>query len=246
MFPKLLEIGPITIHSFGFTLALAFLVIAWLAAREFTRRGFTADDAWSLTLAAMIGGVLGAKIYFVVDHWSESLADPKSMIFSGSGLTYYGGLLGGALAVIFTARRRKLPLDQVAGVGGPLIALGYGLGRIGCLLNGDDYGRPTDLPWGMSFPKGSPPTEVRVHPTQIYEAAASLAVFGWLWAKRGDWQDRGWWVFGWFLVFAGVERFLVEFVRTNDPVALGLTTAQWISLAVLAVGVGLLAKSRNR
>jgi phosphatidylglycerol:prolipoprotein diacylglycerol transferase len=245
MLPKLFEIGPITIHSFGFTLALAFLVIAWLAGKEFTRRGFTADDAWSLTLAAMIGGVLGAKLYFVLDNWSDAMADPKGLIFSGSGLTYYGGLFGGALGVILTARRRKLPLDQVAGIGGPLIALGYGLGRVGCFLNGDDYGRPTDLPWGMTFPKGSPPTDVAVHPTQVYETLLSLAVFAFLWSRRKAWEHRGWFTLGLFLVLAGAEPFLVEFVRTNAPVALGLTMAQWISLVVLGLGLFLVVRTRN-
>jgi phosphatidylglycerol:prolipoprotein diacylglycerol transferase len=246
MLPKIVELGPITIHSFGFALAVAFLLIAWLGAKEYTRRGYTADDAWSITLAAMVGGVLGAKIYFVIDHWSEAMADPRGLIFSGSGLTYYGGLFGGALAVILTALYRKLSLTKVAEMGGPLIALGYGVGRIGCFLNGDDYGKPTDLPWGMAFPKGSPPTTVPVHPTQLYEVAISLAVFAFLWSRRVAWQDRGGFSFGVFLVLAGLERFGVEFLRTNPPVGLGLTMAQWISVGVFAVGVFLIAAAKRR
>jgi phosphatidylglycerol:prolipoprotein diacylglycerol transferase len=246
MLPELFSIGPITIHSFGFTLALAFLLIAWLSAKEFVRRGFPADDAWSVTFAAMVGGVVGAKLYFLFDHWSETAADPRGMIFSGSGLTYYGGLIGGAAGVIFTAWRRRIPISTMAQMGTPLIAFGYGVGRLGCLLNGDDYGRPTDLPWGMAFPEGAPPTTVPVHPTQIYEAAASLAFFAFFWGTRPRWDHRGYLSLGIYLMLAGTERFLVEFVRLNDPVALGLTMAQWISTGLFVLGLFLILGSRKR
>jgi phosphatidylglycerol:prolipoprotein diacylglycerol transferase len=245
MLPKLFDIGPITIHSFGAMLAIAFLLIAWLAAKEFVRRGFTADDAWSATFAAMVGGVLGAKLYFLIDHWPETVADPRGMILSGAGLTYYGGLFGGALGVILTSVYRKIPVITMAQMGAPLIALGYGVGRLGCFLNGDDYGKPTDLPWGMAFPKGSPPTDVPVHPTQLYEAGVSLAIFAFLWATRERWDTRGTLSLGLFLVLAGAERFLVEFVRLNSPVAMGLTVAQWISIGLFALGSVLIMGSRK-
>ncbi len=246
MLPELFRIGPITIHSFGFMLAVGFLLIAWLAAKEFTRRGYSPDAAGSATLAAMIGGVVGAKVYYLVDHWAATLADPLGSIFSGAGLTYYGGLIGGAVAVILTARHYGIPLIVLADMGAPLIALGYGVGRIGCFLNGDDYGRPTDLPWGMAFPKGTPPTTVAVHPTQLYEVAVSLAIFALLWANRARWQDRRGFTMGLYLVLAGTERFLVEFVRLNVPVALGLTMAQWISVGLFLIGLLLLARARSR
>jgi phosphatidylglycerol:prolipoprotein diacylglycerol transferase len=246
MLPKLFEIGPVTIHSFGFMLALGFLMIAWLAGKDFVRRGYTADDAWSLTFAAMVGGVVGAKLYFLVDHWSETLQDPGGMIFNGAGLTFYGGLFGGAFGVIFSAWRRKIPIATVSQIGAPLIALGYGVGRLGCFLNGDDYGQPCDLPWAMAFPKGSPPTTVEVHPTQIYEAGSSLAFFAFMWVTRARWDDKGGAALGLFLVFVGVERFLVEFVRLNSPVALGMTMAQWISTGLFALGLFLILRSRNR
>lgn len=245
MLPTIVKLGPITIHSFGFMLALAFLIIAWLAGREFERRGHTADDAWSVTFAAMVGGVLGAKLYFLFDHLPETLQDPKGMILSGAGLTYYGGLFGGALAVILTARRRGVRFVTMAQMGAPLIALGYGVGRLGCFLNGDDYGKPSDVPWAMAFPKGSPPTQVPVHPTQVYEAGASLAFFWFLWATRKRWDERGTQSLGVFLIFAGIERFLVEFVRLNPVVAMGLTVAQIISVALAVLGVYLLLRSRS-
>jgi phosphatidylglycerol:prolipoprotein diacylglycerol transferase len=246
MLPELFEIGPVTIHSFGFMLAVAFLLIAWLAAKEFVRRGYTSDDAWTSVFAAMVGGVVGAKVYFLVEHLGETLRDPAGMIFSGSGLTYYGGLLGGALAMILVARRRGIPVIVLADMGAPLIALGLGVGRIGCLLNGDDYGRPSDLPWAMAFPKGSPPTEVPVHPTQLYESAASLLFFAGLWAARKRLAARPGLTMGIYLLLAGTERFLVEFLRLNDPVLLGLTLAQWISLALLGIGIVLIGASRSR
>lgn len=246
MFPKILEIGPVTIHSFGFMLAVAFLIIAWLAAKEFVRRGYTADDAWSATFAAMIGGVLGAKLYFLIDHWSETVQDPTGMIFSGAGLTYYGGLLGGALAVILVTKRRKIPLPTLLQMAAPFVPLGYGVGRLGCFLNGDDYGRPSDLPWAMAFPKGSPPTAVTVHPTQIYEATISLALFAFLWGTRRRWDKRGAFSFGLFLAIAGTERFIVEFVRSNSAVGLGLTMAQWFSLSLFVMGMILLVRSTKR
>ena len=246
MLPQLFRIGPVTIHSFGFMLAVAFLLIAWLATKEFTRRGFSPDAAGSAVLAAMIGGVAGAKIYYLVDHFSATMADPLGSIFSGAGLTYYGGLAGGALGVILVARRYGVPLITLADMGAPLIALGYGVGRIGCFLNGDDYGHATDLPWGMTFPKGTPPTTIPVHPTQVYEAVLSLGFFFFLWSRRKAWQDRPGFTMAVYLLLAGTERFGVEYLRTNVPVALGLTMAQWISVGVVVIGLVLLLRTRSR
>lgn len=246
MLPELFSIGPVTIHTFGFMLALAFLAIAWLSGKEYERRGYTNDDAWTMVFAAMVGGVLGAKLYYLGDHWGDTLADPRGMILSGAGLTYYGGLLGGALGVTLAARHRGLPLGTVANISAPMLALGYAIGRLGCFLNGDDYGRPTDVPWGMSFPKGSPPTLETVHPTQVYEAGAAFAIFFFLWGMRKRWQDRSWFPFGVYLVLAGIERFLVEFYRLNTGVFLGLTTAQLISIGLVVTGLLLIARRSSR
>jgi phosphatidylglycerol---prolipoprotein diacylglyceryl transferase len=250
MLPTLFKIGPITIHSFGFMLAIAFLLVAWVAAKEFNRRGYSSDDAWTITLAAMIGGVVGAKLYFAIDHWSETVNDPDGVLFSGAGLTYYGGLIGGAIGVILAARKKNIPIGVMADMGAPLIALGYGVGRIGCLLNGDDYGKPCTFPWCMSFPNGNPPSLdaqhnlVRVHPTQIYESVTSLMFFAFLWSRRAAWQSRRGLLMGVYLVLAGTERFLIEFLRLNSKLAAGLTMAQWISLALIATGFVLIARSR--
>jgi phosphatidylglycerol:prolipoprotein diacylglycerol transferase len=183
----------------------------------------------------MIGGVLGAKIYVLLDHVHDLLAEPLQMIFSGSGLTWYGGLIGGAVGALLVARWRAVGALRLCDIAAPLLSLGYAIGRVGCFLNGDDYGRPSGVPWAMAFPKGMPPTLVRVHPTQLYEVAAGLLMFLLLTGLKSR-VTRAGALFGLYLVLAGMERFLVEFVRNNDPGWLGLTVAQWFSLALIAGG----------
>ena len=245
MHPELVRLGPLTIHSFGFMLATAFLLIAWLATKEFARRGFSPDAAGSATLGAMLGGVLGAKLYFLIDHWSYTMADPIGSVFSGAGLTYYGGLIGGAIGVLWVGRHYRIPLGVLVDIGAPLVALGYGVGRIGCFLNGCDYGGPTDLPWGLTFVHGTPPVTIPVHPTQVYESLISLGFFFFLWFNLKRWEKRVGFTMGLYLILGPAERFLVEFIRTNAPVALGLTMAQWFSLALIPVGLWLIRRSRQ-
>jgi len=246
MIPVLFHIGPLKIHSFGFMLAVAFLLIAMLASREFVRRGYSADAAGSCVLGAMIGGVLGAKLYFLLDHWGDMVRDPMGMIFSGSGLTYYGGLFGGALGVIIGTWKYRIPIGRLADLGAPFIALGYAVGRVGCFLNGDDYGKPTGVPWGMTFPKGTPATTVPVHPTQLYEVVAGGLILAFLWLTRKRLETRPGRVMGVYLLLAGTERFTVEFWRSNPPVALGLTVAQWISVGLFLLGLLILAVASVR
>jgi phosphatidylglycerol:prolipoprotein diacylglycerol transferase len=244
MIPILFEIGPFKLHSFGLMMALSFLVTTILAARRFRTLGLDPDRATELGLGAMIGGVIGAKIYYLIDHWELALADPLPMIFSGSGLTWYGGFLGGVIGTLLVARRRGLPLLWLCDFAGPHVAIGYAIGRMGCLLNGDDYGRPTDVPWAMTFPKGAPPTTTPVHPTQLYEVAGGLIAFVLL--LRFSKERLGTGVpFGAYLVLAGVARFVVEVYRTNEPLALGLTMAQWISTGLVLLGLGFIARGRG-
>ncbi len=247
MIPHLFKIGPITVHSFGFALAVGFLLIAWLVSKDFKRRGYSPDLGGTTTLAAMVGGVLGAKLYYLLDHWPSTVADPVGSIFSGSGLTYYGGFIGGFIAVVVVARRHGIAFREMGDICAPLLGLGYGVGRLGCFLNGDDYGRVTDSWIGMAFPKGQPPTApgVTVIPTQAFEAAAGLALFALLWKLRVPFQETRGRLFGTYLVLAGIERFAVEFWRTNDPIGL-FTVAQWISLGLVALGTFLLLTSSKR
>lgn len=243
MFPILFEIGKFKLHSFGLMMALAFLAATLLAARRFRRLGLDPDRASELGLGAMVGGVLGAKFYYLIDHWSDTTAEPMKMIFSGSGLTWYGGLLGGVIGTLAVAKWRKVPLLWLCDLAAPSLGLSYAIGRMGCFLNGDDYGRPASVPWAMSFPKGTPPTTTPVHPTQLYETAGGLLIF-WLLSRFGDDRLGTGLIFGLYLLMAGFERFMVEFYRTNEPLAAGLTLAQWISVFLMVAGVVFVSRAR--
>ncbi len=241
MIPTLFEIGPFKIHSFGLMMALSFLVTTLLAAREFRRRGLNPDHANEVGLGAMVGGVLGAKIYYLIDHFGDLLQDPVAMIFSGSGLTWYGGFIGGTIGALWVTRWRRIPLLELCDISAPLLGLGYAIGRMGCFLNGDDYGRPTDVAWAMTFPKGTPPTNTPVHPAQLYEVAGGLLIYFVLNSLKSKVAKPGA-LFGLYLMFAGVARFLVEFVRTNEPLLLGATMAQWISFLLFAIGFSMVLR----
>lgn len=231
-----MQIGPLTLRPMGLMTAVAFLVGWALISKELRRKGMDPTLSSSMVTAAAIGGILGAKIYFLIEHWREVVQMPLEMIFSGAGLVWYGGLLGGAIAVLWVARRRGVPLGAVADVLTPALALGYVFGRIGCFLNGEDYGKVTTVPWAMSFPQGAPPTTELVHPTQLYEAAFFLGIFVLLWRWRRRAHSNGW-LFWSYLVLAGIERFVVEFWRVTTVLFGGVTVAQMISLALVITGV---------
>ena len=178
------------------------------------------------------------------------------MIFSGGGLVFLGGLMGGLLAVTYVINKNKLSWLTVADHVAPLLILGYAIGRIGCLLVGDDYGLPTHLPWGIEFPNGIPPSTysvfqtqypwvdissfspgvLKVHPTQIYETVIGFSIFYYLYNKRKNIKVPGTLFFS-YLILGGVERFCIEFLRINQKYFIGLSGAQLISLAMLAIGL---------
>jgi phosphatidylglycerol---prolipoprotein diacylglyceryl transferase len=233
MYPELFRIGGFTMNSFGVMMALAFIAAGFVGNWQFKKRGVKPDFVYGLLIAAVIGGLLGAKIHYLILHPSEW---PGNLL-SGGGLVWFGGLFGAVLAVVIVTLLSKQRLAAVMDAGALAVAVGYAVGRIGCFLRGDDYGTPTSLPWGMSFPKGLPPTSVKVHPTQLYESAASLVIFAILvWVISPRFRREGPLMFA-YLILAGVERFLVEFIRTNPPVALGLTQQQWISVGIFVVGI---------
>ena len=160
------------------------------------------------------------------------------------GFTWFGGLIGGAGAVAWVARRRGLRLGVVAGMVPIPLAVAYGIGRLGCLLAGDGtYGVPSDLPWAMSFPDGTVPTTERVHPTPLYEALVAFAVAGLMWGLRT--RLRPLTLFGLFAVLMGFSRFLVEFIRLNDEVVIGLSQPQLWSLIVVAIGLAVAYRARG-
>lgn len=266
MFPVLFEFKGITVTTFGLMLGLAFLAAGWVGSLEFERKGHERDVAWTLLMGALIGGIVGAKLYYAFLNWPQLVRDPIGTLFSRAGLVWYGGLIGGSLGVILMAWKEKLRIPQVADVAALSVPVAYAIGRVGCFLVGDDYGRPTDSWVGLAFPKGSPPTTaqnlrtyfgvdvpqsvpdwqvLQVHPTQLYEVVLTAGIFLFLWRIRRH-SHRAGWLFMVYLALAGVERLVVEFFRAKDDRFFGpLTLAQVISLALIVGGTyGVLALRR--
>jgi phosphatidylglycerol:prolipoprotein diacylglycerol transferase len=230
-----IDLGPVTLQTFGIMFALGFVGAGLLVAKRFTELGKPVDWAYEIIFAALAGGFVGARINYMVQHWDEVQDDYLGSVFSGEGLVWYGGVIGGALAVCAWARYRDFLGLALLDLAAPALAIGYAIGRIGCQLSGDgDYGTASDLPWAMSYPDGTVPTTEEVHPTPIYEAIAMGLVAWLLWALRD--RFRAGILFALYLVLSGAERFLVEFVRRNDEVLLGLTWPQLQSLGFMIAG----------
>jgi len=221
--------------------AVGAIVGLWLFSRELKRSGLP-GDAVDAGVAGIVGGLVGAKALWVFEHLGE---EPfRSLILSRGGMSWFGGFAGGVAAGLWLMRRRGLLIVAVLAAATPGLAIGHAIGRIGCFLVGDDYGRPSDLPWAVAFPEGLPPTTVPVHPTQLYEAIVlvPIAVMLIRWRREGQ-VDRT--ILGRYLVAVGVLRFLIEFVRVNVRVIAGLTVAHLASLCVIVVGVVLLSSGRR-
>jgi len=234
------EIGPV--KTFGVMFALAFVACGAMAWRRFKELGKPTDWAYEVVFSALIGGLVGAKLYFLIEHPGEF---SLSGIFSGSGLVFYGGAVGGAAGVLLWCWWRGMLNGFMLDMGGIGLAIGYSIGRIGCQLAGDgDYGTPTSLPWGMAYPNGTVPTTVDVHPTPIYETLAMGLVAWLLWRGRDRFAPAA--VFGFYLIFAGVERFLVEFIRRNPEDVGGLTDAQIWSIGFFLAGFVVLIVAARR
>ena len=255
MYPVLFQIGPITVYSFGTLMALAALSAGWVVYLELKRYRYDPELASTVIFAAAIGGLIGARLLFILEEWSNFIRSPWDYIFTGAGFTWYGGMLGGALAVTWLVRRRAIPWLKAADICSPALALAYGVGRIGCHVAGDgDWGIVSEVPWAVAYTNaivgwahpytGVPyPPGVRVHPTPIYELAQSLIIFGILWALRKKAYAPGT-IFWLYLILAGLARFAVEFWRINPAIGLGMTEAQWFSLALLAFGLWRVLKLR--
>ncbi len=216
--------------------ALGALAGLWLFRREL-RRSSLPDSGVDAAMAGLLGGMAGAKLLWVFEHLGE---EPfTGLLFSRGGLSWFGGFAGGILAGLWVMRRRRLPPMAVLAAATPALAVGHAIGRLGCFLVGDDYGRPTNLPWGVAFPEGLPPTDVPVHPTQLYEAAAliPIAVLLLRLRKQGK-SDRT--VLGLYLVLAGAVRFGIEFIRVDRRVLGVLSVAHLAALAAVVLGVVML------
>jgi phosphatidylglycerol---prolipoprotein diacylglyceryl transferase len=255
VYPLQWDLGPIEITGYGIMLMVAFLMGGWLIALQLRQANLKEDYAADMIAAAVIGGILGAKLWYVA-----LTGDPDALLSRG-GLVWYGGFIGGALAVVLNSWRLRVPLRWSMELAAPALAAAYALGRVGCFLVNDDYGRPTDLPWGVKFPEGlprstaenlknlfgipipegvDPATVLSVHPTQLYEVLAMLVAFAVLWSLRKRGRPVGW-LFGLYLVFAGVERFLVEILRAKDDRFLGpFTLAQLASVIIVVIGMVIL------
>ena len=241
MHPVLLRIGTFEITSFGAMVAIGALVGLWILRRELNRSKLPAD-ALDAAVAGLVGGLMGAKLLWVGEHFGEEPV--LDLLLSRGGMSWFGGFIGGVLAGVAVMQWKRLPKIAVLAAATPALAFGHLIGRIGCFLVGDDYGKPSDLPWAVAFPQGLPPTTVPVHPTQLYEALG-LGMLGWMllrWRRQGV-DDVV--VLGRYLVAAGALRFGIEFIRVDVRVFWGLSVAHLASLAVIAVGIGMLAASRS-
>jgi len=253
--PFAFPIGPLEITGFGLAVLLAFAISQTIAQRELARRGHDPEPVVDLILAAVLGTIVGGKLYYAF------LTGDFGTLLSRAGLVFWGGFMGAVLFVAVTIRVKKLNVLQIADVAGICIAAGYAVGRTGCWAVGDDYGRPWDGPLATAFPEGAPPssaynmatqfgvdlpagvspeTILAVHPTQLYETAMGLVMFAILWRLR-DHRHAAGWLFGVYCVLAGVERFIVEIFRAKDDRFFGFfTMAQMISIGIFFVGVGLM------
>jgi len=268
-FPDWLPVlGGQPVTSFGVMMFLAFLTGGIVLRKELERGGYDGEKAWDLVFMAVIGGILGAKLYYVFLNFDRLQAEGLSFLFSRGGMVWYGGFILAAAMVLWQARRDGLPLARVMDFSAPALALAYAVGRIGCFLVGDDWGRPTDSWVGIAFPNGFPPTRVDiienqfgiavdpalieqygqvvpVHPTQLYEVAMSTLIFLFLWSIRRRDTAPGW-LFSVWLALAGAERIIVEFFRAKDDRFFGvLTLAQVISVGLIVVAFVLMARFRQ-
>jgi phosphatidylglycerol:prolipoprotein diacylglycerol transferase len=230
-----IDLGGVTLKTFGLFFALNFVFWGLLAARRLKELGKPVDWAWEMVLVALAGGLIGARGYFLVQNYDDVKGDIFGSLLSGGGLVWYGGLLGGVAAVVAWAWWRKFLTLALLDLAGPCLALGYAIGRIGCQVSGDgDYGKASNLPWAMPYPDGEVPTNQDVQPTPIYETL-SMGLLAWfLWRLRDRVRPGA--LMALYLVGAGLERFVVEFWRRNDPAVVGLTVAQVWALGLLLAG----------
>ncbi len=257
MYPKLFEIGPVPVYSYGLMLGITFLVGSALFTRELKRNGMDENIGVTITFLCLIGGIVGSKLFYVLEEWNFGSGMPlssfftKDVLLSPSGLTFYGGLILAILMVMIYCKIKGLSILKIFDLMSPGAAIGYGLARVGCHLSGDgDYGIPVNgTVWeflGYSYTNGTVPTKpgVLVHPTSIYEFIAAILIFLFLWQNRTKYKTPGI-IFAYYLILSGIERLLIEIIRLNPRIAFGLSQAQIISIVMIILGVFILFSRLN-
>ena len=235
MYPVLFELPyfGIPITTFGAMMVVGFLAAYWITARRMDELGLDVEQAANMLLWCMAGGVIGAKLYYAIDTTLLGTNDDFfAALTSRGGMTWYGGLMGGALFGAIGARVHGIGMGVFSHCVAVGCAVGQACGRVGCFLVGDDYGHATDVPWAVAFPEGAPPTHVPVHPTQLYEVAWLLPIAALLWKRR----NASPFLFGEYMIASGLGRLVIEHWRVNERVAAGLTEAQWIGVGMAALG----------
>jgi phosphatidylglycerol---prolipoprotein diacylglyceryl transferase len=259
VYPFTLQLGPLAITGYGLMMMVAFVMAGWAIQLTLRHHAMNEDYAADVIFAAVIGGIIGAKLWYVL------LSGEWDSLFKRGGFVWYGGFFGGLVAVVLNGLRKGIPVRWTFELGAAAVPLGHALGRVGCFLVNDDYGIPSTLPWAMKFPQGLPPTTVAnleqwhvtfppgtnpgmlvaVHPTQLYETGLLLLVFWWLWRMRDHRHGTGW-LFGAYLVLGGMERLLIEFLRAKDDRLLGpFTLAQATSALLVLAGLYLMYRLRE-
>src|SRR5579863_6143042 len=240
-----IHLGSFNLPTFGLMLWLAAVTAGFIMDRNFRRWKIDAD-AVGMVAVAVVAGIVGAKLWHVLDTPSEFRLEGWHVLIDSAGFAWYGGLVFGITALLVQGKIAKIGPLRTLDLASPAAAVGYGIGRIGCFLSGDGcYGLPTNLPWGMAFPNGIEPTFVRVHPTPLYELAAGLLIGGWLWIRGGKPHAVGR-ILGEYLLLSGTARFLVEFIRRNPKVLWGLSNAQLASAGSILLGAAVIIWAATR
>ncbi|MCK9455735.1 MAG: prolipoprotein diacylglyceryl transferase [Candidatus Ozemobacteraceae bacterium] len=268
MYPILFQIGSIKIGSYGILLATAFLTGFLLVNRQFKKNGCDIDLAWDLHFLAIFGGLVGSRIMFILENFKDFMSDPMSMIFSTTGFSVLGGYVMAFGLCAWRVRKSDEGFFKLADLYAPGLAVGYCIGRLGCIAAGDGcYGIPCDLPWAMSFPNGvvstlsssnevlselymkmNPgkllPADISVHPTPLYESLSTFVLLMMLLFCKWNIGSGG--RFGLFLTWFGVSRFFVEFIRLNPFDYFGMSSSQLVSILFVISGVIILLTSKHR
>jgi phosphatidylglycerol:prolipoprotein diacylglycerol transferase len=243
-----IHIGPLTLGSYGLMVAIGLICGFFILRADFARRGISADAEAIIGITGL-AGLVGSRLYHLLESPAEFFADPWPQLFSTMGFAFVGAIIGGFFALVLLAKRFRMSMLLMLDAASPAAAIGYGIGRIGCLISGDgDYGIPTSLPWGMSFPNGIVPTTERVHPTPVYEFLVAVLISWILWrlgARCLKTHAPNGIIFATYLVLTGIARFLVEMIRINPRSFYGLTNAQAASVVSVIAGVALYVYCRK-